>query len=429
MSKGELWNILPYAGLWDTTPGCGVQKDLKTPPFDKTNLAGIPFAGDNSGANPNLRLISFYANHLNGPITSTGPRSTFFKTYLNYKISWKIESFAGCDLEDNADGVQIGFYTAPYTANSPGPDNMLLMLEENGPALYKANSCNKFRGCFKTSELIDMYVVTDANVLVKLKVTSSLPDEVVVPCFTEMFKPYKYLSKCGNVIATQFLVDNETGKTLIEPAKKYINTSKKMIDYLFATSVNIVLFEDPAQVSTNLVNNLGALVGRTVVFIPRTTPKNLTYYDFGNYYLETTGLPLIPGGGYPGDSWGFTLTPIWAEFAFKVQYEINILIPEATGSTPNETRVVRYPGSVEVGRPEGLNAWQGFRGGRQNFNPLPVSGTNVTLSGILSPIEVPSFLGFKVIFDEGSQIANRTIPRPSVQLRYLAVEFFRNTTA
>ena len=431
MSKGELWNILPYAGLWGATPECGPLKNIQTPKANKVNLAGIPFTGDNSGANPDLRLISFYADTLEGPIKTTGPRSTFFRDYLDYKISWKIEPFGGCENEGD---IKIGFYTAAYTVNDPGPNNMLLILEENGPALYKANECNRYRGCFKTTGFSDLFVVVDANVVVKLKITSSVPDEIIIPCFTELFKPYEYLSECGKLIATQYLVDNETGQTLIEPAKKYINTSKRMIDYLFTTSVNIELFETPTTSSVVLAGkNLGApQLNRSVTLISTTPVPYFSGYigrsDFGNYYLNTASFPPLPNAenpaAYNGDNWGFTLVPKWEELFYKVRYQLSITIPPASQTVPNEERIVRYPGSVEIGRFSGTYNWDGFRAAKQPFPVLPASGTTTTLTGEIAPVEYPAFLGFKVLFDYGSQIRDGSIPLPQVQILSLIVDFY-----
>jgi len=420
MSKGELWNILPYAGLWGAAPECGIIKNLEAPPVNKTNLAGIPFSGDNSGANPNLRVISFYADRLDGPISSTGPRSTFFRSYLNYKISWKIEPIDDETLDAE---VQIGFYTAPYTANSPGPDNMLLMLEENGPALYRANSCNKFRGCFKTSEVSDLYVIVDANVIVKLKITSFLPGEIEVPCFTELFKPYKYLSKCGELLATQYLVDSETGETLIRPVKKYVNTSKRMIDYLFATSVNIVLFEDPTNGSLNSnKSRLSVETGRLVKIFPygNLTQKELSQritFSGNLFNLYTYGFPEVSRGTKNNDNWSLVLLRDWQEKSYKVYYKISIEIPIRKFKP-----LVTFAGFAEVGGYSGLK-WNGYQNGLVRLPGEYVGGTTTEVEGTLLPNEIATTMGFRVGFD-GSTASIGNSPVPIVRLLYLAVEYF-----
>jgi len=417
MSKGELWNILPYSGgPWGESPQCGVRRDLETPLLNKVKLVGIPFTGDNSGANPNLRLITFYADTLKGPISTTGPRSTFFRDYLNYKISWKIESFGDCKLS----AVQIGFYTQSYTLNSPGPDNMLLMLAREGPTLYEANDCNSYRGCFETSEFTDMYVVVDADVIVKLKIASSLPEELETPCFTELFKKYKYVSKCGVLMATQMLINDQTGDTVIEPAKKYVNTAKKMIDYLFATSVDILLFETPTA-NTLSVNKklLAEDVARLVVFFPygnlKSIPLQKSGFGWLNYYIVTSSWLVISNGGQDGDGWGFTLFPFFNEILFKVHYKISIYFPVPT-STFSDTK--SFSGFIEVGKSRGLG-WDGYNNGLQPISSTFV-GDTVELSGILEPSERPSFAGLKVGFN--------TLPRksatPQISLLYFAIEFF-----
>jgi len=419
MSKGELWNILPYTGLWGSSPQCGTIKNLKTPPTKLTLLVGIPFSGDNTGANPNLRLISFYADRLDGPISTAGPRNTFFKSYLNYKISWRIETLD----EETAESVQIGFYTAPYTVNSPGPDNMLLMLEENGPALYKANSCIDYSGCFRTSEVVDMFVVVDANVIVKLKIESDSPGELEVPCLNNLFKPYKYLSKCGELMATQFLVNNETGETLLRPAKKYVNTAKRMIDYLFATSVNIVLFENPTN-TLNSVKNL-AESGRLVVFFPfgNETKIRLSIYPYrvvSDYYLETSNFPPIPRGGQDGDGLGFTLFPEWGETNFKVHYTVSVEILPLNQNDTEDRSDETYEGFVELGK-RSISGWDGFNNTKIPFPSIPRFGTTTVFSGILEPLDYPTFTGFKVGFDK---MFSFVFPYPIVNLLYFAVEFF-----
>ena len=433
MSKGELWNILPYVGLWDQSPRCGPLINLKTPEVNKVNLVGIPFTGDNTGANPDLRLISFYADTLDGPISTTGPRSTFFRDYLNYKISWKIERFAKSDdeLADKSEGVQIGFYTQAYTLDNPGPNNMLLILEENGPALYKANECNRYRGCFITTDVNDLFVVVNANVVVKLKITSSLPNESEIPCFTELFKPYEYLSKCGKLMATQFLVNTETGQTLLRPVKKYIKTSKKIIYHLFATSVNIILFETPTINNNILSKKAAAEFGRLVQLFPYGNVKEEEFtnsFPRANFYLDTEDFPFIPGGAQSGGKWELTLLPNWGENIYKVHYKISIAYGGPTYISPSNS--YRVDGFIEVGSWNGIG-WDGYEGGISPTFNFRVSSVQNLIEGTLQPIKYPQSLGLKfamtnyprLLFLDGKQIII-TPAENTIRLLYLAVEYF-----
>src|SRR5437868_14870774 len=99
ITLGELWNILPYVGLW-TSVSCGTITDFDTPVLKETRLSGIPFAGDNTGKNPNLRLITFVAGNLQGPISTlgtgniqsmNGPQIIFFNNLLIHRVKWLIE--------------------------------------------------------------------------------------------------------------------------------------------------------------------------------------------------------------------------------------------------------------------------------------------------------------------------------------------------
>ena len=436
MSKGELWNILPYSGLWGPVAQCGIIKNLQMPPVNKVKLAGIPFSGDNSGVNPNLRLITFYADTLKGPVSTTGPRSTFFREYLNYKISWKIEGLDGENLEDKPAGVRIGFYTAPYTVNNPGPDNMLLMLEENGPALYKANECNQFRGSFKTSEVVDMFVVVDAEVVVKLKISASFSSKSDTPCFAELFKPYKYLSKCGTVMATQFLIDDRTDTSLLVPVKKYINTARRMLDYLFATSVNIMLFETPVNSSLSLNRKLlKQEVGRLVVLIPEGSSQ-IMFVQVGtpslnavpdesigvinstsngdvvaNYLLRTDFFEPLSTGEHNSDNWGFALVPVWGETNFKIRFKILIIVEQSFNTDI-------FTGFLETGR-YGSKGWNSSPGSRQSLPGRFISGSRTVVEGVLSPLEFPNVAGIRAGF-EGRLLS----VVPDIFMLHLAVEYF-----
>jgi len=262
-------------------------------------------------------------------------------------------------------------------------------------------------------------------VIVKLKITASLPGELETPCFTELFKKHKYVSKCGVVMATQMLINDQTGDTVIEPAKKYVNTAKRMIDYLFASSVDISLYQPGNSIIPVFKQgNLRASTTRSVSFVPqpRIPLAEMALSLSGNYFLPTSLFPpILPNGGQNGDGWGFTLFPTWGEVFYTINYKISIEIPSASPN-PNETIIIRYPGFLESGR-SNLLGWDGNNNGKQPFSTLPVSGTTTELSGTISPFEYPQFLGLKVGFDDAGKIRNGTYPTPRIRLLLLVVNF------
>jgi len=315
--SGDLWNILPYVGLIDQSIECGVITDFKLPPTNTTYLTGSPFSGDNTGKNPNLRLITFWTDNLNGPITMTGPRSGFFSDELNYKISWEIHSRDGVEHKN----VKIGFYTSSYINRSLGPDTMLLVLSTCGPALFSANKCNKYKGYFETSGLNSMFVIVDANVDVVMMVSSYSPGELYIPCFKNLFERYEYKSKCDGLMGTQMMIDIDSKQTLLEPAERYVKVAEVMIAYLIEKSVDISTFADIPLLT--LMDKVPQ--GRTVIFIPATGYKSPTMYrplyDYFSYMKPDYGnnIPGVINGGKP-DNFEIVLQP----YPDEGQYEVNV---------------------------------------------------------------------------------------------------------
>lgn len=288
----ELWNILPYAGLWYVNGNCGLVSDFPTPPEKNTYMLGTPYSGDNSGKNPNLRLISFISSTAKGPILSTGPQTIFFNNFLIYTIKWKIEPI-GTDINE----VNIGFYSSNYLSRNLGTNVMIPMISRLGPTFYKSTS-NRRKGKFVITWFDDMYVVVDANVSVKLWVTFEVPETFTIPCFNKLFKAYKYCvnNDCNGkeLAATEQLVNQETLQTLLRPVNKYIKLSQEMIAYLSSKSVKVTMFNNDTT-NVKLANLKQEYL--TVPFKLFKHNSDFGYVKLMYYQLDTTGLTSATGGG------------------------------------------------------------------------------------------------------------------------------------
>lgn len=264
----ELWNLLPYAGLWYPVPSLPKVEDLKLPEETEVTLLGIPYEGTNTGQNPDLRLINFtYLSSLKGPVREAGVQTLFSHAYLNYKIKWRVEP-----LSKFKGPVKIGFYTSAYLAEGRSIRTCMLMLSNKGPAIFTASGSTR-KGCFEAEWLGDMYVVVDANVSVKLSIEVSKPKQIINPDLSKLFKPYKYIIN-DECVATDQLVSLVSFQTLLRPQGKYIKISEEMINYLIDTGVNVTLFD---SVSPSL-NRL-------------TTETDRIVYDIGNVEFEYVEFP------------------------------------------------------------------------------------------------------------------------------------------
>lgn len=247
---GELWNILPYKGLWETLDTCDYVPEITTPPVRSTDLVGLPYDGNNTGQNPNLRLIEFRMSNTDGPITTVGVpgiQPVFFSSLLIYKIRWHVEP-----INKSTRNVSVGFYTPAYLSETTGDNIMLPMLTTKGPAFYASTVPCKTRE-FTTTGFNSFYVVVDANVVVRMRVSYQRPciDDLRAPCFRVMFKPYKYIVGCDDehdiVAATQRLVDDQSiPVTSLQPTPEFRELAQAMINYLTARQITVTLLDTPA---------------------------------------------------------------------------------------------------------------------------------------------------------------------------------------
>lgn len=114
---GELWNILPYAGLWGEGP-CGQVTNFLIPKvretylvgtLRETYLVGTPYAGNNTGVNQNLKLISFVASTPEEPIAVSGPQNIFLDNNLIHTVRWQIDP-----ISDGIKNVRTKYNDTPF---------------------------------------------------------------------------------------------------------------------------------------------------------------------------------------------------------------------------------------------------------------------------------------------------------------------------
>lgn len=397
MSRGELWNVLPYSGVWGKYPVCGLQNEFKIPTVKKTILTGVPFAGDNTGENPDLKLITFDADTSDGPIIETGIFNTFIDELLDYEISWKVEP-----LEPGIKSVLIGFYSPNYLNRNLGPDAMLFIIGADGPAFFEANRCNNFSGRFEATQFLKMYVVVDANVRVLMKVTFKVPKCLVIPCFDKLFKRHKYCSKKCGLIATEQLIDFDNQTTLLRPVDKYIELSQEMIAFLFKKAVTITIFE-PVSLNMPLLQT-SRIVDYGSVQAHRTTGT-------ANYTMDTK---LAPGKNT--SRWALTLYPDLAakENHYRVHYDISISIDPNSG-------LANYPFLIEAGLCA-QTKWNGFE--ETLLRSTTPQGATAHFVGVLEPKGYPSAVSVKVGFDNALSIVLGILGTPRVKFESIKIEYY-----
>lgn len=261
----QLWEILPYAGLW-TTGVSGLIDNFPVPLVKKTYLIGIPYPKSNSGSiDPTLRLLNFGPETTDGPVKKTGLQTFFFDSYLNHQIKWEI-----CPLKENVGDVSIGFYSPQFLSKSISvqdeniclpmitnaielncsrepdcPESECRYKESGGPAFYMTTRTNR-KGSFEITQYDSMYVVVNSSdVSVKLWISYTVPDPFVIPTFDRLFRVKKYFvgeEDCQILAATEQLVAGEPKRTLLRPADQFVDLSLDMIKLLKSKRVTISLF-------------------------------------------------------------------------------------------------------------------------------------------------------------------------------------------
>ena len=313
--SGELWNVLSYSGIWGFE-GCRPEdRNTKLPKESVAYLTGIPYSGDNTGKNPNLRLLQFSSGNLNGPVQSLGPQNVqiiFFESSLINRVRWKV-------LErDLPDDFAIGFYTPNYVSLSNGPleKRSLLLLTEDGPAFY-----TKAQGEFETTGFVSMYVVTVGNVSVRLKITArrqKCEEETI--CTDKLFDIYKYRVD-GRTVATQQLIGENPPTILIRPTNRYAIARREMINYLIDTSVVINVFDRPSS--------LGLLSEEPIVYPNQhfNTPFNTSGYGHINQNLVDYSYKLYPGPYAPlaAQNGSSFIIPGGTEIGLRAVYTLKIV--------------------------------------------------------------------------------------------------------
>ena len=255
-ATGQEWEILPYCGLAQVAK-TGLFDNFTLSPETQVNLYGfaleIPVA-ENTGVNKRLRIVTFGASSMAGPISLTGTQTFFFDSALNYQVKWRI-----CELGAIPEDISIGFYAMSFLRVDLSAGRAIPLITNaasqrcpgtGGPAFYR----NRTEGTFELSGYTSMYVIVNANVRVQMVVACTKPKPYTLPAFSNLFEKYNYYdtgvvavsvvaNDCEeeNVIATEQLVTEANGQIALIPSYKNIDLSARMITYLSQLSVAINL--------------------------------------------------------------------------------------------------------------------------------------------------------------------------------------------
>lgn len=277
-----LWNNLPYAGSYEESPYAGQTfLEIDTPPITSMHLIGWPLPLANNGVNKDLRLIGFSSVVQEGPITPVV--SGFLVSYspwLEYKVEWTTSK-----------PCKIGFYVPSYMQ---GTDRMLLLISEKGPCFFEGD-----RGRFKPSWLSQLFVITNKEVEVILKVRCRSPERFTIPRL-KLFVPVPYITKCGKVYAKETKLSDEEETISLVPTSKYIHVTKTIRDFLLATSVFLDFRPDVELLMSNeglVLYEIPMLrVGESADYIMNINPNSFArtqYSPIRNPLDIITGVALL----------------------------------------------------------------------------------------------------------------------------------------
>lgn len=219
-----LWNNLPYTGLYMESAYAGqTYKQFTLPQSTKMSLVGSPLPVVNNGVNKNLQLIGFSTDTTDGPFTvDTNGRLVPFSPWLIYKIKWRVSS-----------KCTIGFYTPNYLSDVTEEQGRrsVLLINDDQPSIFKGRC-----GCFKTSYMGQLFIITDKKVAVEMLVEVSAPECISFPLL-QLFKPKTYELPNGSTYAYETKVSKVNREITFIPTRPYINLTLEMIDFLIRTSV------------------------------------------------------------------------------------------------------------------------------------------------------------------------------------------------
>ena len=285
--SGELWDILPYAGLWIYTGPKRITQASESA-VRSVRLTGLPYNPNGSqiiGTGP--RIVNFLYSTLSGPISplSTGIQSVFFSSALENTFTWTVKPVY--DTFDLAT-FKIGFYAPNYLNGNLGYGQAIPMITDTVPAFYEGMSS----GQFTVTRFNTFYVVTNADVVVEIVITYRAARRHITSSFYSGIPSRKYKVK-GEVVATEVFIP--INSILLRPTNKYLNLSKKMIGYLASKSVTINIVAPPV-----LYRNLG--LGNNVIatYVPFSKPNTRPWHSsiVREYTTDTRNYPQRDPDGY-----------------------------------------------------------------------------------------------------------------------------------
>ena len=293
-----LWFYLYQTGITQYKGGFETKKIL-TPPTPVSKLVGTSFLTD---PNSIVRVVSFEALNLDGPITTEGFQLDIFSSALILQVEWKIAPLNRHKSRNNTsvsdtpkgacrtDGVKIGFYTSDDVRyNTTG--NLFLICGDKGPAIFNTGTSggassvpNTMKGSFTCKSYSRMFVALDADVQVFLKVTSRRPKVYSFPTLSEGEVYTKYLrvqSKCGDTFRLPVFTYRLIAPDFIEidkqPSELFSTTAAIIQAFMMLTSLTLMFWDEPVEeVPAGL--QLQQVPPRVPYTIPETVSSQITRY-------------------------------------------------------------------------------------------------------------------------------------------------------
>lgn len=219
-----LWNNLPYTGLYTESVYAGQTfKNFELPNSTKMSLVGSPLPVVNEGVDKSLQLIGFSTDTTDGPVSvDTNGRLVPFSPWLLYRIKWRVSS-----------KCTIGFYTPNYLTDVTEEQNArsVLLINDNKPSVFKGQC-----GCFTTSYIGQLFVITNRKVAVELHIEVRAPESLSFPTL-ELFKPLAYDLPNGKTYAYETKVSQVNRDVTFVPTRSFIDLTSQMKSFLIQTSV------------------------------------------------------------------------------------------------------------------------------------------------------------------------------------------------
>lgn len=241
----ELWNILRVNGTF-LYLGNGVIRDIAGPTNDTSLLVGSPTFRDPVTS---VRLYSFDMMEQKGPIRNGGYFLNTFNSLLILKISWWVVG------ENLAKNVKVGFYsTDDYHVGSPS--ELILITGSKGPSLFNANDKNRWHGCFKAQNINNIFVASDAEVEIRIKIRSIIPESIKIPYLAPgvphniMLTSSLCCEKINLNVAQQVFVPGENGVAVQTPTRNFLEASRYVQKFLAETALSLYVDDEN---STTLV--------------------------------------------------------------------------------------------------------------------------------------------------------------------------------